>query len=112
MVALALAAFIGIFFISTAEIDGLGSDALASGERTNTIHLGSNSQTNLQPLEVTPPVASVAEPIAQEKKSAQSIQPASQETTTGEEVAVIATPKDRTVMKWGKDDEKSDDWVK
>jgi hypothetical protein len=112
MIPLAFAAFIGIFTVSTAVIDGLGSDALASVGGTTAIHSVSKSQSTPRKLAVKPAVASVAASIAQEKKAAELILPDSQETITGEKVTVIDTPKARTAMEFRKDDEKSDDWVK
>jgi len=115
MIPFAFVGFLGLFAISSAEIDGLGTDVRASTIGTTNITMTTAPAINHVALEspVIRPAAAPSEiDVVNATAKAEAVQPAPTLMTAKKEVIENSDPTARTAMKFGKDDEKSDDWIK
>jgi hypothetical protein len=115
MIPFAFVGFLGLFAISSAEIDGLGTDARASAIGTTSIAMTTAPAINNVALKsplIRPAAAPSEIDVVNATAKAEAVQPAPTLMTAKKEVIENSDPTARTAMKFGKDDEKSDDWIK
>ena len=115
MIPFAFVGFLGLFAISSAEIDGMETDVRASAIGPTSITMTTAPAINNVAFEssvIRPAAAPSERDVVNATAKAEAVQPAPTLMTAKKEVIENSDPTARTAMKFGKDDEKSDDWIK
>ena len=113
MIPFAFIGFLGVFAISSAEIDGLGTDVRASTIGTTNITTTTAPAINYVALgsSVIRPEAAPSEiGVVNATAKAEAVQPTPTLMTAKKEVIENSDSTTRSAMKFGKDNDKSNDW--